>query len=92
MKRGEHRRLREAQRGKSCGEINLSLPERLTFRGCWNVTCKLREEGYIEDVYMGESPCVPYVMQGGFQITSEPLFRGRLTPKGEAALAEIAGK
>jgi hypothetical protein len=47
---------------------------------------------YWEMEYLGEEPCEPFVAHGNFNVSSQPIFRSRLTPLGEEALAELEQK
>lgn len=82
--------LRQAKLGKGVGSINLDSP--FSYRASYHVAFRLREEGYIRERVIGSRPVTPYLMQGGFQISDEPIWRGELTEKGEALLRDLEGR
>lgn len=51
---------------------------------------ELGNQGYWEIITIGEEPCEPYLMHGGFWITTQSVVESRLTPKGEALLGEFS--
>lgn len=79
--------LREAKRGRSVGDINRE--SRFSYWGSFHVAFVLREQGYISETIVGKRAVEPYVMQGGFQVSDEPIWRGEITEKGEALLSEL---
>lgn len=81
--------LTRISRGESCGDINRNPT--FSYRGSAHLAFTLRDEGYMTEEIVGHERVTPFVMQGGFEVDSWPVWRGELTGKGRALLTELEG-